>query len=216
MTRWLCAAALLVSATATAAADDPAIGPPDVIADCEQQLTALHAEFRVAQLPLRHTRAGRVCGAPQVVVYRGVAGGARYSPAPVVSCGLAIALARFDTLVQDAAQREFGQRVVRIGHIGTYNCRDMARFDLVSEHSFANAIDLASFVLANGRKLTVERDFGRPAHPPTAPASRFLRTLANRAFDEHVFSCVITEFFDPLHHNHIHVDMARYRVDGTR
>ena len=44
----------------------------------------------------------------------------------------------------------------------------------------------------------------------------FLRGLANRLYDEGVFSVVVTPYFDNLHRNHIHVDLARYRVDGSR
>jgi hypothetical protein len=53
-------------------------------------------------------------------------------------------------------------------------------------------------------------------HVAHGPEGLFLRTLARGAYDDGTFSCVITEFFDPLHRNHIHVDLARYRVDGTR
>ena len=48
------------------------------------------------------------------------------------------------------------------------------------------------------------------------PKTEFLRTLANRLYDEEVFSVVVTPYFDNLHYNHIHVDLARYRVDGSR
>jgi hypothetical protein len=129
---------------------------------------------------------------------------------------MALALAKFESTLQEAAEAAFGQRVARLRHIGTYNCRDMARFELVSEHSYANAIDISELVLANGRAISVERHFGRPSGEPRGPEGLFLRTLARGAYDDGIFSCVITEFFDSLHRNHIHVDLARYRVDGTR
>lgn len=41
---------------------------------------------------------------------------------------------------------------------GTYNCRRMAAYpDLVSEHSFANAVDIARFQLKKGPDVVVER-----------------------------------------------------------
>jgi hypothetical protein len=196
--------------------NDAVVAPPEIIPDCEALLTARDVKFAPATLPVKRSRSGRECGAPQVVVYHGVKGGARYSPAPILSCGMALALASFEPALQGAAEAAFGQRVARLRHIGTYNCRDMARFELVSEHSYANAIDISELVLANGRTISVERHFGRPSGEPRGPEGHFLRTLARGAYDNGIFSCVITEFFDSLHRNHIHVDLARYRVDGTR
>jgi hypothetical protein len=31
-----------------------------------------------------------------------------------------------------------------------------------------------------------------------------------------VFSVVLTPYWDALHRDHFHLDLARYRVDGTR
>ena len=107
-------------------------------------------------------------------------------------------------------------RVVSIEQGGTYNCREMARFDLMSEHSYANAIDIRSFQLADGRTVSVERHFGRPSAEPKAREGVFLRALARRLYDENVFSVVLTEYFDRLHRDHFHLDLARYRIDGTR
>ncbi|HEX6765460.1 MAG TPA: extensin family protein [Polyangiaceae bacterium] len=197
-------------------ANDFTVAPPDLIADCDARLAAAGIRYQAATLPTRRAREGHECGAPQVVVYRGPAGGVRWSSAPLVTCGMALALARFETVLQAESEKYFHQRVVRIEHLGTYACREMARYDWVSEHSYANAIDLSVFQLANGRKISVEHYFGRPGSEPKTTESQFLRELANRLYDDEIFSVVVTEFFDSLHHNHFHVDMARYRVDGTR
>ena len=80
----------------------------------------------------------------------------------------------------------------------------------------ANAIDIRRFRLADGRKVGVLEDFGIGQESPSDPKALFLRSVANRLFDEGVFSTVLTPFFDSLHHNHFHLDLARYRVDGSR
>jgi hypothetical protein len=130
---------------------------------------------------------------------------------------LALALARFEALLQEESERTFGVRVKRINQGGTYSCRKMARFStMVSEHSYANAIDLRSFTLENGNTISVKQHYGKPDTEPSTDEARFLRRLANRAFDEGVFSVVLTPKFDRLHADHFHVDMARYRVDGSR
>jgi hypothetical protein len=105
---------------------------------------------------------------------------------------------------------------VKVEQGGTYSCRKMARFALVSEHSYANAIDIRSFRLADGRVVSVARHFGRPGAEPQTPEARFLHELAHRLYDDGVFSVVLTEYFDRLHRDHFHLDLARYRVDGTR
>jgi len=92
----------------------------------------------------------------------------------------------------------------------------MARFDLVSEHSYANAIDIRSITVKNGRQLSVLKTFGKTDTEPQRPEARFWRSVANRLYDEGTFSVVITPFFDGLHKDHIHLDQARYRLDGSR
>jgi hypothetical protein len=196
--------------------NDTTVAPPDVIADCDDRLAAAGIRTKPAALPVRHAKGGFECGAPQVVVYRGPKDGVRWSSSPLVTCGMALALARFETILQEEAQRYFEKRVARIEHVGTYNCREMVNYDWVSEHSYANAIDVTAFQLSNGKRISIERDFGRPANEPKNAEGRFLRALARRLYDDEVFSVVVTEFLDPLHRTHFHFDMARYRADGTR
>jgi hypothetical protein len=192
------------------------VAPPALVADCAARLEAAGIRYQAATLPTKRAREGHECGAPQVVVYRGPVNGVRWSSAPIVTCGMALALARFEAVLQEESEKFFQQRIARIEHLGTYACREMARYDWVSEHSYANAIDLSVFQLQNGRKISVERSFGKPETEPKTQEGRFLRALASRLYDDEVFSVVVTEFFDKLHHNHFHLDMARYRVDGTR
>ena len=63
--------------------------------------------------------------------------------------------------VQPAAEELLGTRVARIEHFGAYSCRriygrDSGRW---SEHATGNAIDVAAFVLADGRRVTVRGDW---------------------------------------------------------
>jgi hypothetical protein len=199
--------------------NDRVVGPPEPISDCEAQLEAAGITFSPARIGVGRKRDGvYTCGAKQVVRFRRGPGEIRYDKSPpLLTCGMALALADFERIVQEEAQRVLGSRVVRIDHLGTYNCRDMVNYDLISEHSFANALDLRRFHLANGKKVGVLEHF-RPtqAAADAEPSTLFLRSLANRLYDENIFSVVVTPYFDRLHHNHIHVDLARYRVDGSR
>ena len=197
--------------------NDGIVAPPELIPDCEARLHAAGVWFEPAQLPVKEGNSARpTCGAPQAFVYRRGPSGVRYSSAPVVSCGMALGLARFERILNEEAQRYLGQPVARVEQGVTYNCRKMARFNLVSEHAYANAIDIRSVTLKNGRKLTVLAGFGKLDAEPKHPESRFFRALGQRLYDEATFSVVITPFFDALHRDHIHLDQARYRIDGSR
>ncbi|HMA92523.1 MAG TPA: extensin family protein [Polyangiaceae bacterium] len=196
-------------------ADDQTIGAPDAIPDCHERLRAAGVTFREAKLPIVKKR-GFVCGAPQAVEYQDGPEHIRFRPRPVVTCQLALALAHFEGVINRTASELLGARVTSVTQGGTYSCRAMARFKLVSEHSYGNAIDLYAFGLSDGRTVSVLKHFGNPSSPANNPESRFLRTLGQRLFDENVFSVVVTRFFDELHRDHIHVDMAHYRTDGSR
>jgi hypothetical protein len=205
-------------------ANDLVVAPPSPIDGCAQRLDRAQIEFAAAELPLKKEKtAGRggrtemvACGAEQVVVYLGGPAKVRYNAAPTLTCRMALALARFEELAQEQALVHLGQRIARFKHLGTYSCRKMVRFDFVSEHSYANAIDIEEILLENGVRLSVKKNFGALDAPPATRAARFLRSLARRAFDEGLFSTVLTPFWDNLHHDHFHLDLARYRVDGTR
>jgi hypothetical protein len=181
-------------------------------------LLAAGIRFGRAELPLRNADKGAInCGAEQVVEYRGSASGIRYNASPVVTCALALALARFEVVLQDEAELHFKSRIKRVEQAGTYNCRKMARFRaMVSEHSYANAIDIRGVTLDDGRTIDVLHHFGKLDVEPTSEHGLFLRSVARRAYDEEVFSVVLTPYFDALHRDHFHLDMARYRVDGSR
>ena len=197
--------------------NDYVVAPPELIVDCEAKLRALGVVFKPAELPVKAGNAKRpTCGAPQAVVFQRGPTKIRYNSAPIVSCGMALGLARFEQVLNEEAMRYLGQPVARVEQGGTYNCRKMARFDLVSEHAYANAIDIRSVTLKNGRKLSVLQSFGKLDGEPKRPEARFWRSVANRLYDEGTFSVVITPFFDALHKDHIHLDQARYRVDGSR
>jgi hypothetical protein len=197
--------------------DDYVVGPPDVRATCEDDLAAAGIKFKPATLPIVVQKKSKItCGAPQVVIYRGSPEKIAYQPSVMTTCTMALALARFETFIQEEAIGTFGKRVVTIHHIGTYSCREMAAYPgWVSEHSYANAIDLTDFVLEDGRTIDIYKHFKPKSPDATKKEGQFLRAISKRAFKEETFSSVLTPFFDKLHANHFHLDMARFRSDGT-
>lgn len=191
--------------------------PPAPQAGCEAELTAAGAVFKASPLTM-HWNGSRefLCGARQVVRYSRGPAKIRYSSSPRVTCAVARALLRFEAIVQEEAQAVFGRPVTRIEQMGTYNCRQIAAYaGWVSQHSFAHAIDVKRFTLKGGREISVQRHYGRGPDAPAHKEGQFLRNVVRRVVTEGVFTVVLTPNFDRAHHNHFHLDLAGYSVDGT-
>lgn len=109
--------------------------------------------------------------------------------------------------VQPAAQEIFGQAVVRIEHLGTANCRRIGGGDKGnwSEHARGNAIDIAAFVLADGRRVSVLRDW-KASGPSGEEASAFLHMVRDSACTS--FSTVLSPDYNAAHADHLHLDQA--------
>ncbi len=112
--------------------------------------------------------------------------------------------------VQPAAQARFGQRVVRIDSMGSYACRGMNNQSgaQLSEHSFGNALDIGGFVLEDGRRITLVRDWWKGDEQARA----FLMDV-HRGSCAH-FSTVLSPGSNAFHYNHIHVDLAMHGRSG--
>ena len=86
-------------------------------------------------------------------------GAVAVQPTATLACPIVSALdIWFASGVQPAALKWFGVQVAEIRQISAYSCRGMngqagAR---ISEHAFGNALDIASFMLVDGRKITVK------------------------------------------------------------
>ncbi len=84
---------------------------------------------------------------------------ATVTPAATLSCPIVSALDRWVAGgVQPAALRWFGVPVSEIRQISAYSCRQMngAGGRGISEHAFGNALDIAAFTLADGRKIVIK------------------------------------------------------------
>jgi hypothetical protein len=132
-------------------------------------------------------------------------------PAATLACPLVSALDQWiATAVQPAALRWFHQPVVEIKQISAYSCRGMNGNPNahISEHAFGNALDIASFVLADGHKVTVQ--YGWRGSPEE---QAFLHDVQLAACNE--FTTVLAPGANIYHYNHIHVDLMR-RYSGRR
>ena len=126
----------------------------------------------------------------------------------LASCPLAVAFALFERhSLQPAAQAVFGQAVTRVDHLGSFACRNIYnRADgRLSQHASANALDIAGFRLADGRSISVLKDW-----PGQGDSARFLRQVREGACND--FNVVLSPDYNAAHRNHFHLDMGRWWV----
>ena len=171
-----------------------------------------------------------VCGTPAPISVRSI-GAAKVELKPVVvtSCPMAVALHKWvEMFVQPAARDMLGAPVIRLVTASSFVCRNRNNEVVgpISEHAYANAVDIAGFVLKDGRTITVLDGWGTPEretkafHKPAAteaasataaadPAgvtkdAQFLRRLHKGACE--VFGTVLGPESDAYHRNHFHLD----------
>jgi hypothetical protein len=210
---------LLMAAATTAAAHDiplprprpAALGtaaapaePPEPT-PCQLHLAA---SARVAFSPLPPLAGPGGCGAPDVVRLDAVvlADHTRvaFLPPPTLRCSMAAAIG--DWVREDIAPAaaELGAPLRSIENYDSYDCRGQNRIKgaRLSEHGKANALDIRSLKLADGRSF------------------RLVDVAVARAFRERIrrsacarFMTVLGPGSDGYHEEHVHVDLAERNGD---
>ena len=173
--------------------------------DSPEQCRAL---LRDAGAPLRAAppvQAGPNCGYSDGVRLAPTSDGIGFRPGPpVTSCAVAASLLLFERqVVQAAARDHLGNDVTAIVHAGSYSCRRLyGRSDgPFSEHATANALDVTGFRLADGRQISVLRDWDAPNSE-----GRFLKQVRDGACD--LFATVLSPDYNQAHADHLHLDQA--------
>jgi hypothetical protein len=137
---------------------------------------------------------------------------ARLGAPLVLSCPAAVSLSMWERhAVQPAAQAAFDAPVVAVEHYGSFACRDIGgasgdgRTGRRSEHATANALDVAGFVLADGRSVRVDTDWARGDG-----RGRFLRDVHDRACA--LWDVVLGPDYNAAHRDHFHLDLGPARA----
>jgi hypothetical protein len=177
-------------------------------------------------LPDRETGPG--CGFDNAVRLRSA--GVRLNPAPSLSCPMALSFFMWEThALQPAAERRFGQPVVAVEHLGSYACRNINRGEGAvagaaasgtsrSRHATADAFDVAGFTLANGRRITVLKDWPRKAQAGAGaldvanddPAALLLQDAHQGAC--RFFDGVLGPDYNAVHRDHFHLETGGYTM----
>ena len=129
-------------------------------------------------------------------------------PLARLNCRAAGAVERWlREVVQPRAWEFLDARVIRIVVISSYDCRTRAGTGKLSEHAFANAIDISEFVTAKGEHVSVNDHWGG-----TSERARFLKAVHKSAC--RIFGTVLGPESDAAHRNHFHLDMTPRRYSG--
>ena len=132
--------------------------------------------------------------------------------AVVMDCQMIAALEDWlDTVVQPSATARFGAAVAELDVFGAYSCRTVDNLpgEKLSEHAFGNAVDVSGFVLADGRRIKIERDWKKTDSQEGA----FLHEIHAGACGE--FTTVLGPGSDAFHYNHFHLDLAMHGRTNT-
>lgn len=132
------------------------------------------------------------------------------NPPALLRCPMVPQVDQFVTqVIEPAARMHFNQPLAEIHVAASYACRPINHVSgaTLSEHGYANALDISEFTLANGQKITVKGGWNGSNREQA-----FLRTVHNGAC--RTFSTVLGPDYDSNHRDHLHVDLARRGRDG--
>lgn len=160
---------------------------------CMAALERGSADFTPAPRPLEGG-----CGYPDGVSIAGST--ASYGARLVMGCRAALAREMWERhVVQPAAREHLGSGVRSIAQFGTFACRNVnhSAGGRLSEHATAQAIDIAGFTTATGRRVSVLGDWDG------GPEERaFLRAVRDGACD--YFGTVLSPDYNDAHRDHFH------------
>ncbi len=174
--------------------------PGKATLQCHADLQREGVEFRI--LPDRGFENG--CTAIGAVQLRDI--GTPVTNLGAMTCPLARQFARWTReALQPAAERWLNSRVARVESFGTYACRPVngQAGGKLSEHGRSNAVDIAAFVRADGRRITVLDGWASDEES----VRRFLRAAHQAGCRR--FGVALGPEANALHRDHFHFDMGQ-------
>jgi len=185
-------------------ADRPADKMPAEEVTCRERLKTLGVDFEEHKAE-SNPEIG--CSIPYPIVLKSLGKSIAIGPGTELNCRMAEAAARFAAdVIQPAAKAEFGTEVTSISQASAFVCRPRNGTRKLSEHAFGNALDIANFTLADGRKIEVG-----PA--PPEQDGQFLNAVRKAACGP--FKTVLGPGSDADHSLHLHLDLEPRRHGGT-
>jgi hypothetical protein len=148
-----------------------------------------------------------MCGEQSPLVVTGVLVRGRMVPlsSPVTTnCQMASALPGWAETVDGYASSVLESELAAIDTGTSYMCRAVVGGETgrMSEHGFANAVDVTGFTLVDGRSIGVEGNW----LPAADPEGRLLRLAHDAACGD--FTTVLGPEANAEHHDHLHLDLG--------
>ena len=120
-----------------------------------------------------------------------------------MACPLADAFAAWARFGVDRAARQMlGSGLARIETMGSYSCRNVAGSGRLSAHATAEAIDVAGFVLQDGRYISVQSDWSGGSRAER----EFLRVIHESACKR--LGTVLGPDYNAAHRDHLHLELT--------
>lgn len=176
--------------------------PAPELRQCLSELGAIRASF--TPLPDQYFGGGcSTIGTVRLASLQGESASLALSNLGPVSCPLAQTFAAWARFGADRAARQMlGSPLARIETMGSYSCRNVAGTERRSAHARAEAIDIAAFILADGRRISVLNHWN--AGSPQERA--FLRTVQDSACKR--FGTVLGPAYNAAHRDHLHIELG--------
>jgi hypothetical protein len=177
------------------------------LGDDAPRCRALLADAGSLSRPAPDRIVGEACGYRDGML---IGGALRPSPSGLItSCPVAAALLVWERDVQRHAQLLLGSPVRRLLHAGSFSCRRLYGRDTGawSEHATADAVDILGFELADGRTISVLRDWDAQG-----PSGSFLRAARDAACL--AFTTTLSPDYNEAHRDHLHLDTADRGTTG--
>jgi hypothetical protein len=167
---------------------------------CLADLGAAGARF--SSLPDRYVGEGcALLGTVSLSAVRGDFDSLGVSNLGPVACSTASAFSEWARFGVDRAARQLlGSPIARIETMGSYACRNVAGSGRRSAHATADAIDIAAFVLEDGRRVSVLDHW----QTGTAAEREFLRVVQRSACKR--FRTVLGPEYNAAHRDHFHLE----------
>ena len=184
------------------ATSPPSVRAPDENA-CIGRLAGLGVKFE-SRPPIEDGG----CGGTEIVFVEKLPGDVAVAPPSMMTCPLAESLARWmkeHVAVEASNHLQSNPTKITIGT--SYQCRNQRSGTKMSEHAFANAVDVMGF------ELSARRTFSITFQADGTPEAAFQAAI--RAAACPLFSTVLGPGSDADHSNHFHLDL-RGRNGGYR
>jgi hypothetical protein len=188
--------------------------PPELLAAAAPDPEAAGCRERLEKLGVRFEARPRIadgaCGAAEPVRVTALSPSLALSAPSTMVCPVAEALARWAAeAVEPAAREHLDDRPKRLA-IGTgYECRGQrdGQGAKLSEHAFANAVDIMGFEFEKRPAIPVA------PHPDGSPPDRFQDAVQARACA--FFTTVLGPGSDAAHADHLHLDLRQRKRGAT-